>query len=259
MLMPAALDWKRTRKLVALWLAERRNLQAARAIVVASEAEAAAVRDLGLNGSIHVVPNPLDFSAETYFAKRPTARRGERERVVLCVSRLHPIKRIENLIGAFADLSGDFPQWRLDIVGPASDRSYERDLSRLIDGRALTGRIALLGGRTGDSLWASYARADLFALPSQSENFGRVVAEALAAGLPVVATKGSPWQLLESRRCGWWVDSSVSTIRQALRAAMTKSDDERLEMGQRGITLAREEFSGFAVAQRLAELYASLC
>jgi glycosyltransferase involved in cell wall biosynthesis len=259
MLMPAALALSRTRKLLALKLVEHRNLQAARAIVVASDAEAVAVRDLDVNLSIHVVPNPLDPSAEEFFAKGRTARRDERERVVLCVSRLHPIKRIEYLINAFADLADDFPRWRLDIVGPPSDRSYERALAQLVEGRAMTRRIALLGGRTGDSLWGSYAAADLFALPSQSENFGRVVVEALAAGTPVIATTGSPWRLLESRGCGWWVVPSTSAIRQALMAGMRKSDDQRIEMGLRGMELARERFLGPAVAWQLDELYASLC
>lgn len=255
MLMPAALRRKARRKAVALRLMEARNVAGALAVIVASDAEADAVRALGLNPNVHVVPNPLAPDAERYFSGIHRAARLNGERVILSVSRLHPIKRIEMLIDAFAALSGEFPQWRVEIVGPAEDSAYAGALARRIGELRLAGRIELLDGRTGDVLWATYAEADLFVLPSESENFGRVVAEALAAGIPVIATRGAPWQLLEERGCGWWVEPTVEAIRSALRSAMLSTDDSRRQMGRRGAETARERFSGRVVAQQLAALY----
>jgi glycosyltransferase involved in cell wall biosynthesis len=101
----------------------------------------------------------------------------------------------------------------------------------------------------------TYAEADLFVLPTHSENFGLTVAEALAQGLPVICTTGAPWRALRENRCGWWVDSSVAAIGGALRDAMGRSDKEREEMGGRGRAYARQALSWPSITARLVAAY----
>ena len=83
--------------------------------------------------------------------------------------------------------------------------SFKGKLKTRVKELGLEGRFVFTGALSDDEKWAACARADLFALPTYSENFGIVVAEALWAGVPVITIKGTPWQELEERKCGWWM------------------------------------------------------
>jgi glycosyltransferase involved in cell wall biosynthesis len=110
----------------------------------------------------------------------------------------------------------------------------------------------------GERLWQAYRDADLFLLASTFESFGLVIAEALAAGVPVITTRASPWPQLVAQRCGWWIDPSLNTLESTLRDAMSTSQVTLREMGQRGSRLIERDFSPRALALGLASLYQSV-
>ena len=91
-------------------------------------------------------------------------------------------------------------------------------------------------------------------LPTFSENFGVVVAEALSHGLPVITTRGAPWADLETHGCGWWVDIGVEPLAVALRQAMALSDDERWTMGERGRAYV-QRYNWADIARQMADVY----
>ena len=109
----------------------------------------------------------------------------------------------------------------------------------------------------GEEKRRALAEADLFALPSRTENFGIAVAEALAAGLPVITTKATPWIEIEGT-AGWRVDVNADVIAHALAAAMRLSDEERTAMGQRGRELVAAKYQWETVGRAMAGLYESL-
>jgi glycosyltransferase involved in cell wall biosynthesis len=114
--------------------------------------------------------------------------------------------------------------------------------------------VEYVGSVDGEQKSAMYRDADLFVLPTFSENFGVVVAEALAHGVPVITTRGAPWADLEIYGCGWWVDIGVPPLEQALRDAMSLSDDERRMMGARGREYVRR-YDWDTIARQTAEVY----
>jgi glycosyltransferase involved in cell wall biosynthesis len=107
----------------------------------------------------------------------------------------------------------------------------------------------------GEAKWNLYRSADLFVLPSHSENFGLVVAEALACGVPVIASRGTPWEDLITHRCGWWVDNRPETLADALREATGLTDEERQAMGARGRDLVKTKYSWSPVAAQMKSVY----
>ena len=119
------------------------------------------------------------------------------------------------------------------------------------------------GALNDDEKWAAYGRADVFVLPTYSENFGIVVAEALWAGVPVITTHGTPWKDLEDRKCGKWIDlpeegsnpSAWPALVMALEEMMSLSDDERRQMGERGRRLVEEKYTWAAVVKAMVKGY----
>jgi glycosyltransferase involved in cell wall biosynthesis len=115
--------------------------------------------------------------------------------------------------------------------------------------------VTFVGQVSGQTKRHFFEAIDLAVVPSHTENFGIVVAEALAHGVPVVASKGMPWQRLEERGCGLWVDNSPASIAHAIRQ-MTGAP--LAEMGRRGREWMIEEFSWERVARDMCEVYSTL-
>ena len=110
-------------------------------------------------------------------------------------------------------------------------------------------------GVYGDAKVQAYADADLYLLPSKTENFGMTVAEAMAAATPVLTTTGTPWRDLDERRCGFSVAPTVAGLRDGLEQALQTPADELREMGARGREWMAREFSWQQIASRTAALY----
>ena len=118
--------------------------------------------------------------------------------------------------------------------------------------------IEFMGGVYGDDKWDLYKKADLFVLPTHSENFGIVVAEALATGVPVITTKGTPWKELLEYNCGWYIDIGKKPLVEALKQFTELSDNELVTMGLNGRKLIERKFSCETIASQFVEMYKSL-
>jgi glycosyltransferase involved in cell wall biosynthesis len=111
-------------------------------------------------------------------------------------------------------------------------------------------RVSFPGQLLGDAKDRIYAESDLFVLPTYSENFGIVVAEALSHSVPVVTTWGAPWQGLPENRCGWWTEIEEAKIHAALSEAMSKCRSELSDMGARGRDWMERDFSWPHIAEK---------
>lgn len=246
MLEPWALRHRRWKKRAAWVLYQRRDLRHAAVLHVTSEGEAESVRRLGLRNPLAVIPNGVDLPD----AQPPPPRKELRR--ALFLSRFHPKKGLPLLIEAWAQVQP--PGWELVLAGP-DEGGHQAAVEAQARQRGLNGSVRFAGPVEDNDKWALYRSADLFVLPTHSENFGLVVAEALAAGVPVITTRGAPWAALETHRCGWWTDIGATPLATALREAIALPDEARQEAGRRGRRYVEANLSWTHVARQMVAVY----
>jgi glycosyltransferase involved in cell wall biosynthesis len=247
----------------AYWLArERANVQTAAVIHCTSEGEATEVRRYRtVRGRVEVIPNGVEASAWTVPEDPDTLRRrcgpaAHKRPIVLYLSRLHPKKGLTDvLLPALQAMTKDA---FLAIVGGEDDHSpgYEKVVRSEVERLGLTGRVALLGPVAGAERWAMFDGADVFALPSHSENFGIVVAEAMARGCPVLVTDGvQAHEHVTRASAGEVVRPDVKEVAIGLDRLLGTAAHET---GLRGRAYAQEHFQWDGIAKRIAKVYRSL-
>ena len=243
MLDPWALSVKKWKKRLALFLYQAYDLKKAAAFHVTAEAERDHVRARGFRQACIISPNAVDLPAIM-----PPRCRNEDCRVALFLSRLHPGKGLLTLADAWAMVR---PKgWRMKVVGPDS-YGHKDDVVARLRQLGIYEDWEFLSALNDSEKWQAYLSADLLVHPSVSENFGITIAEGLAAGLPVIATKGAPWRELEERECGWWVDIGVEPLAVALKEAMSLPDVSLRKKGGIGRRLVAEKYTWDAVVRQM--------
>ena len=239
---------KRLKKWVALQTYEGYDLKHAAALHVTAADEHTQVAELGFNPNIIEVPNGVNLPSK--IVEPSDCTRVKRR--ALFLSRIHYTKGLMNLVEAWSKVRP--ADWELEIVGTDAD-GYQCEVEARVAELGLQRDIIFSGPVIDVDKWAKYAAADLFVHPSFTENFGIVIAEALYAGVPVITTKGAPWQDLVSHKCGWWVDVGVEPLAEALKSAIALSDQERRAMGMRGHDLVEKKYTWDEVVKKMIESY----
>jgi glycosyltransferase involved in cell wall biosynthesis len=246
-----AMAFSRGRKRFAWWcLGQRRAVGATACFHATSEAEARDIRRLGFRQPIAVVPNGIalpDLGTEARSASRSERRK------VLFLARIHPIKGIPVLLRSWQRVEHRYPGWELVVAGP-DEGGHLNGVQALASELDLT-RVSFPGPVFAKAKDEAYRSADLFVLPTHSENFGMAIAEALSYGLPVITTTGAPWQELETRDCGWWIELSEANLAEALRTAMDLPEDRRRQMGRRGTLWMAESYGWSRIAGEMRGVY----
>ncbi len=246
-LSPVARARSRGRKALVWWMGQRRALLQAACLHATSEQEYADIRACGLAIPVAVIPNGVDLPPP-----RPP-RAPSNSRRLLYLGRIHPIKGLPDLLRAWAPLSARHPDWELRLVGPDSD-GHLADLRRLAQELALP-RIVFAPAAYGEAKTAEYRAADAYVLPSHSENFAMSVAEALAHGLPVVATTGTPWAALAAKNAGRWTPATPAGLERALDELMSLQAGALSGMGERGRAWMGQDFSWGRVGAQMEAVY----
>ena len=250
MLAPWALSVKRWKKMLGMMLYQKGDLKHADAFQVMCQEEAEHVRQFGLQTPTFVVPIGVDIPDFSTMRRRAD---GEK-RTALFLSRLHPGKGLLLLAEAWAKLRPH--GWRMLVVGP-NERGHKEVVAAKLNELGIAEDWCFYGEASDNEKWDIYRDADLFIHPSESENFCISIAEALASGLPVITTKGCPWEEIDGR-CGWWIERSVDNLVEAMRMAFSLSDDERAAMGDKGRVLIETKYAWPVVARKMQEGYATV-
>lgn len=227
------------------WLAACNALSPDRiALHVTSEEERADAAKVLPSMQAEVIANGVEIPEPVVRPKRGGALR------LLFLGRLHPVKGLENLLAACSAL----PSVTLTIAGDG-DPQYAKTLRQLAEQLHIAGRVVFTGEVLGDAKRHLINTSDVMVMPSHSENFGMSVAEALAAGMPVIASRGTPWSKVEDVGCGLWISNSP----ESLAAAIDQMGRMPLaEMGTRGRAWIESEFTWQPRALAIIALYQDL-
>ena len=268
MLEPWSLQQKWLKKRIARFLYQDRDLKKAAALHATAESEAEQFRKLGFKNYCIVSANGVNVPAGTFKVKE----RGEGEqRRALFVSRMHPKKGVMELVESWARVFRaigkvkDEKVWMCELVytmNSDEERAYEQKVKQRVHELGLDDQFVFTGALDDEKKWEAYGRADLFVLPTYSENFGIVVAEALWAGVPVITTKGTPWSDLVSHNCGWWMDLPAGdgcarwdALDKALCSVGELSAEELRVVGRRGHELVEAKYTWKAVVGAMKHGY----
>jgi len=170
---------------------------------------------------------------------------------LLYLGRLHPIKGVDALLEACGIIKRLSLDWHLYIAGTGSP-SYVDMLKSKVQELGLPRLVEFLGEVSDEKKEALFAQCDVALVPSHVENFAIVVAESLAHGVPVIASKGTPWSELETKHCGLWVNNDPETLAAAID---TIRNMPLQEMGQRGRKWMKEEYSWESVSGAMLGIY----
>jgi glycosyltransferase involved in cell wall biosynthesis len=253
MLEPWALSHKRFKKQIAWRLYQEFDLKRARCHITSGETEALNLKQFALGVPVVTIPNGVDIPELVKFRQEsPRAAANPRVKTALFVGRIYPIKGLPRLIEAWGRVRPE--GWRLCIAGP-DEAGHRKQVEKAVSVAGLGDAVSFTGPLEPELKTPAFLDADLFVLPSHSESFGMVVAEALAHGLPVLTTTATPWAILREKNCGWWVDPTVDGIAEALHQA-TRLDPAALRaMGTRGRDLVEAEFSWRRIGNRMLSTY----
>ena len=223
---------------------QRRQLQQAACIHATCMEEMEYYRSLGLTNPVAVLPCPMECPE-----KMPPMYSDGVKRIGY-LGRVHPRKRVERLIEIWHRLN---EPGELLIMGDG-DPAYMQFLKKEVD-RLKLKRVCFTGFVTGVKKSRLLASLTCLIVPSDFENCGIITPEALLQEIPVIASTGSPWQELDTYRCGWWVKNDIGTLTDTVRKALSLDEATLCEMGQRGRRLILDKYSVDVVSRQMKVLY----
>ena len=249
MLEPWALNFRKFKKSIALATYQRQILMSASAFFATSEMERESIRKLGLTQPTYVIPNGV-----TPPPNKPIIDQVNKPKRALFLSRIHPKKGLVNLVGAWARARPT--DWKLTIAGP-DELDHQKEVEQLVRRFNLEDVIDFAGDLDGEKKDETYRNSNLFILPSYSENFGIVVLEAMAYGIPVITTKGTPWAILEEQEAGWWIEANEDSLLHTLNVACALPATDLRIMGNKCKIIA-DQFSWPTIANSVASAYQAI-
>lgn len=251
-----ALSLKRMKKRLALALGYRKMIRNAALLHALSAYEEECIRAFGVSAPIFVIPNgvfleEIDPLPErgSWAASRP---QFASKRWITFLSRLHPVKGLDILVNAFAQLAPRYPDLDLVIVGP--DYGAKEALEKQVQDLNLADRVHLIGPLWGKERFSPVVDALCFCLPSEHEAFSVAICEAMACGTAVAISRECHLPEVEALGAGKVFERTPEGLAAALEWLLENPDSARA-MGERGRALVEERYTWPRVAAHAIEGY----
>ena len=231
-MMPYAFSYHNKRKRLALYFFQKAIFEDADLIIVASEYEAESIRKFFKNKKIIIIPHGI------LLPKNIISHKQNSKKVCLYLGRINQSKGISELLKAWIKLSPK--NWELHIAGNADQKEYLNKLKTTINHKSGIKCLGTVRGRKKINVFTS---SNLFVLPTKTENFGIVIAEALSYCLPVITTKAAPWEVIKEKKLGWWIDNINESLFKALKEATSLTNKDLRIIGRRGYEYVKENLN----------------
>ena len=244
--------WKK--RIARRWFADE-VVSGAQCFHALTESEYEALRRFRLKQPVCVIPNGVALPTLREGPRNAPAPSLDESRICLYLGRLHPIKGLENLLAAWAELAEVKNGWKLVIAGPDPQR-YRATLEAAVAERGLGNDVVIVGPRYDEEKSRLFFASDFFVLPSFSEGMPMAALEAMAHRLPVLITRPCGLaQIEQSEPAGRIVAPAVEDLRGGLSSLMSMPDRRRVEMGVRARRIVEEQFAWSSVIAQLEEVF----
>lgn len=240
------------KKFLSLLLIENLNFKLAKAIIVTCKEEENYLRSRFPNAKIFLIPNGINLDE---FNNDLISKENLVSKKIIFLSKISPVKGLERLFEAISHINKKkLDNWKIEIAG--TDDFYMVDnLKKKCIEFGFDDLITFCGPKSGIDKIKFLKQGTVFVLPSFDENFGIVVLESLACGVPVMTTKGTPWEDLDKFNCGWWVDNTIEGIENCINQILD-TDIEILEnMGLNGTKLVKKKYDWKIINLSFVSLY----
>ena len=247
-LYPQALQVSKLKKKLSRAVYQDKDLQNAACIQVTCKEELEHYRNLGFTNPAAIIPNPIDV--HQFEGHEPTVKDTIK---IGYLGRLHQRKRVERIFEAVSLLGDKATNIEIEIIGggEADCEAFLRETSKKLSLKKVNFRGFLVGEEKDKAI----SELSLLVLPSDYENFGNVVTEALVRGVPAVVTKGAPWEGINENHCGWWIENSVENIASSIEKFLDMTPAQRLEMGKNAQNFIFNTLSVESVTAMYLQLY----
>jgi len=234
-------------------LLQRPALKQVNCFHATAESEYLDIRRLGFKQPVAIIPNGIDIPDEKIIMTPK-----DDTKTLLFLGRIHPKKGLDILLESWRFIQDEFPQWNLSIVGNDEDNygsSGYLNFTKTLANNLGLNRVNFLGELNGEEKNLAYQQADIFILPTYSENFGVTVTESLAAGTPAIVSRGAPWESINTKNAGWSIDIGIEPLVSCLREALSLPDHKLKEIGINGRKWMIDDFSWPLIGEKMNETY----
>ena len=207
------------------------------------------IRLLGYKQPIAIIPNGVNIPS-----KKKINFKSKNNTKFLYLGRIHPIKGIDLLIETWADIELKNRNCSLEICGYYEDVQYYNHLKDAIKKLGLK-NIFFSNKVSGLEKEKKYLENDVFILPSKSENFGLVIAEAMSYGLPVITSNQTPWSIIKKNNYGWVTSLNKKEISSAISSAINLTPESLKKMGGAGRVHIKDNFSWDVLSKSYIAFY----
>jgi len=210
------------------------------------------------NSKIHIIPNGINIDNSKYsedlFLDKYNLRN---KRIILFLGRIHKVKGLNILIQAFARLVTKYKDLILVISGP-DENGYKNIIDKLIETYKIKNYVLFTGMIDGELKWSAYRSAEIFVLPSYTENFGMVVIEAMVCGVPVIlSNRVGIYRDVEKKGAGVIIEPNVDSLYNGIRTLLDNRE-LAIKTGENGREMVKEYYDINAVSDKMIGLYKQL-